>query len=332
MITLRRLGGWHIALLASMLGPVAGVATAADDPVEQLLADEPATRSRARDRLLQPGAADPARLDPHRSGCLDADQAPPHCRNYAAYLAAVVDILARISAYESAAAADRRPARDLLWSMLFDPAVDPFSLSDAANLDGPALRRRAERALRAAMALPTDPTQAAASAAAVASTRDRWHAWFILQACAGNTQSTGCRYGSYLYGADGRLVSASVIEVGAADNPGGGVDEWRLALKPGSRLPRMGVELTRGSFGGDVDRVVLRELGPRQRALCGLHVPRTPSSPDPDVLMGMVGTHLGRCTWKLLPPGATTVDFRRRSAGRAPTAPPVPSLPAPLPR
>lgn len=317
------------ALLA--LGIAAATATAAGiDDVDALYAADASVREHARRAWLEGSAGDLSPLDPRRSPCLGASPLPPLCRQHAAFLGAAVDILARVSARETAAAAARHPARDLLWALLSDPAVDAF---DGPALDpdrGRALRRQAERALRAAMSLPTAPTLASAAAASVARTADTHHQWFMLQSCAGDTQYSGCRYGSYLFDTRGRLIASGTIEIGAADNPGAGIDDWRLALLPASGAQRRGVAFTRGGFGGDIDRVELRQLAPRLRALCGLKLPRLPGGPDAAELMQAVDHQSGACTWKTLPAGATPLDHLRPSTRAA--SPTTPSLPAPVPR
>lgn len=299
-----------------------------------LFADDAAVRELARQQLTRLGAPAIPNLDPRSTGCQDEVAAPGKCRNYDLFLVEAVRILADVSAVEVRTRANLRPARDLLWSLLFDPAADPFDLSRSTNwsrTDGHALRRKAQRALSAAMSLPARPSRTAASAAAAASASDAHHAWYILRACAGTSTLTGCRYGSYLFAANEHPVSARFIEVNADDNPGAGLDELRLVLQPGQTLPRLGVLFTRGGFGGDIDRIILHSLGVRQRALCSVS---SPSSSQPLAIgpyQELVRFEQGACRWNALPPGATTVDFAKASRPNVPDVPPTPRSPAPLP-
>ncbi len=239
--------------------------------VDDLYADAPQQRSAAARRLITIGQNAVPYIDPFKSGCLDPATRPARCKNYDKALREIIAALERIAVeHEPAGVTERNAAKDLLWTMLNDPAEDAFDLEAHVGRDpavGAGLKQFARASLDRAMSIPDDLREEEASRRAVGRAQDQELGWYLLENCAGASMYAGCNYGSYVFSRDGTRASFRLIHHEDRDSVGAGVTV-ELFLDAG--LKHVGYLRARGGFGGGGERLVFYRLRPNQTPLCAL--------------------------------------------------------------
>lgn len=239
-----------------------------------LYADDEPSRARAVRQLIAAGRASVPLIDPFESGCILTDVLPARCRNFDRALDSTVTVLEAVATDDRG---DTNPAKDLVWRMLHEPAVDVFAelrqRPEWNRTDWQALRDRAAKTLERLLAVRSDLGWEEASRRAVAHAERAGRSWHLLRNCAGATMLAGCNYGSYVFAGEGRLVSFRPIPHGDRDNFGAGV-KLRLSFLDGKG--RLGMARATGGYGGDLVTLTFYRLDDQQVPLCVLSAQHSP--------------------------------------------------------